>query len=261
MNLKIVPNELLANYKIHITNDLLEKFNQLKEAEISTTNFSFYTSVASVYSSKIEGEPIDLDSYIKHKRDRISFKPDYTQKIDDLYDAYSYAQLHSFSEPTLREAHKLLSKNLLPSNWQGMYRTQNMFVATDDGKIEYVAAPPGLVEAEMEKFHEDLEYLIKKPMEIEEVFFYASILHLVFVKIHPFTDGNGRTARLIEKWFLAEKLGEKAWFLSSEKMYYQNHQTYFTHLRKLGLEYEFLDYSKALPFLSMLPESLKTDSL
>lgn len=256
MNLKIIPNELLVDFKHLISEDLHKKFDQLKEAEISTTNFSFYTSVASVYSSKIEGEPIDLDSYIKHKRDGISFKPDYTQKIDDLYDAYSYAQQHALNESTIKEAHSLLSKNLLPSNWQGAYRTQNMYFTTDDGKIEYVAASPRSVEAEMEKFYNDLDILIKKSMKIEEVFFYASMLHLVFVKIHPFTDGNGRTARLIEKWFLAEKLGEKAWFLSSEKMYYQNHQTYYTHLRKLGLEYELLDYSMALPFLCMLPLAL-----
>ncbi|WP_315823448.1 hypothetical protein [Paraflavitalea speifideaquila] len=51
----------------------------------------FYTSVASVYSSKIEGESIELDSYIKHKRFHIEFQPDYTCKIDDLYLAYQFA--------------------------------------------------------------------------------------------------------------------------------------------------------------------------
>ncbi|MBL0098191.1 MAG: Fic family protein [Bacteroidetes bacterium] len=35
------------------------------------------------------------------------------------------------------------------------------------------------------------------------------MIHLVFVKIHPLNDGNGRSARLIEKWFLAQKLGKK----------------------------------------------------
>ncbi len=47
-----------------------------------------------MYSSKIEGETIELDSYIKHKRFGIPFKPDYTRKIDDLYTAYQYAKTH-----------------------------------------------------------------------------------------------------------------------------------------------------------------------
>ncbi|WP_220392957.1 Fic family protein [Chitinophaga lutea] len=35
------------------------------------------------------------------------------------------------------------------------------------------------------------------------------MIHLVFVKIHPRADGNGRSARLLEKWFLAVKLGKR----------------------------------------------------
>ncbi|WP_442794335.1 hypothetical protein [Pelobium manganitolerans] len=35
-----------------------------------------------------------------------------------------------------------------------------------------------------------------------------------------------------------------------------NHQTYYVNLRRLSLEYSQLDYSKALPFLLMLPNTL-----
>ena len=52
----------------------------------------------------------------------------------------------------------------------------------------------------------------------------------------------------------AEKLGEKAWFIQSEKMYCNQHQFHCTNLRLLGLEYEHLDYKKALPFILMLPK-------
>jgi Fic family protein len=81
----------------------------------------------------------------------------------------------------------------------------------------------------------------------------------VFVKIHPWNDGNGRTGRLLEKWFLAQKLGEKAWFVDSERHYYKHHQTYYNNLRALGLEYQELEYNKALPFLLMLPKSLSIE--
>ena len=93
-------------------------------------------------------------------------------------------------------------------------------------------------------------------MSIEEVFYYASMIHLVFVKIHPWNDGNGRSARIIEKWFLAEKLGPWAWFVQSEKTYYQQHQTCYHNIRALGLELEGLDYTQDLPFLWMLSGSL-----
>ena len=132
-----------------------------------------------------------------------------------------------------------------------------MYVTTPDGRIEYVAASPYLVKEEMDKFYHDLKILVTHEFNVQEVFFHASLLHLVFVKIHPWNDGNGRSARLIEKWFLAQKFGEKAWFVQSEKNYYQNHQTYYKNIRMLGLEYPELDYSKALPFLLMLPDSIE----
>jgi Fic family protein len=132
-----------------------------------------------------------------------------------------------------------------------------MFVVTDDGKIGYVAASPGEVSSEMAKFYDDLETLLHSELTFEEVFFFAAMLHLVFVKIHPLDDGNGRTARLLEKWFLAQKLDDKAWFIQSEKGYYDRHQLYYSNLRKLGIEYEHLDYSQALPFLMMLPLSIE----
>ncbi|MFD2201959.1 Fic family protein [Shivajiella indica] len=254
--LHIISNDLLSEYLKKVPKGLNHAFEALKDAEISTDSFSFYTSVSSVYSSKIEGEAIELDSYIKHKKFGIEFSPDYTRKIDDLYDAYSFAKVNELNNETIAQAHSLLSKNILTKNRQGKYRLQNMYVSTPDGRIEYVAASPFELEAEMEKFYTDLTLLLKTEMSIEEAFFYASMIHLVFVKIHPWNDGNGRSARLYEKWFLAEKLGYKAWFIQSEKMYYNQHQTYYSNIRLLGFEYPTLDYNKALPFLLMLPCSV-----
>lgn len=256
IDFQTIKTHLFPEY-LENTLDISEKFNGLKDAEISTGNFSFYTSVSSVFSSKIEGEDIDLDSFVKHKNFGIEFQPDYTKKIDDLYEAYQFAKSNRLNEENLLFAHQILTKNILTEHLQGKFRTSNMYVLTDAGQIEYVATNPFEVENEMAKFLSELKVLIKDNLEIEEVFFYASLIHLVFVKIHPMNDGNKRLGRLLEKWFIAEKLGEKTWFLQSEKMYYQNHHNYYQNIRKLGLEYDALDYSKALDFLLMLPKSLE----
>lgn len=256
ITLQLLPQRLLSSYKEVVATNLKQVFEQLHEAEISSDSFSFYTSVASVYSSKIEGEPIDLDSYIKHKKFGVAFQPDYTKKIDDLYAAYTFTKTHRLNEENVKQAHILLSKNLLQPHQQGVYRKENMFVIAPDGKIEYVAALPAILNNEMQKLFNDVQVLLNAAIHFEEVFYFASMLHLVFVKIHPWSDGNGRAARLLEKWFIAEKLGEKAWFIQSEKYYYHHHHTYYANIRTLGLEYEALNYNEALPFLLMLPESL-----
>ena len=254
--LQIIPTDLLKKYLQQVPKNVAAVFDGLKDAEISTNTFSFYTSVSSVFSSKIEGEDIELDSYIKHKKFGIEFLPDYTKKIDDLYNAYTFAKTAPLNKENIAEAHKLLSKHIVAKHQQGKIRIHNMYVSTSDGRIEYVAATPFEVLGEMEKFYADIEILLEQKLTISEVFFFAAMIHLVFVKIHPWNDGNGRSARLIEKWFLAQKLGDKAWFVQSEKNYYQQHQTYYKNIRLLGLEYPELDYAKALPFLLMLPNSI-----
>lgn len=247
---------MLDFYIEQVPKDLQAAFDALQEAEISTDTFSFYTSVASVFSSKIEGEDIELDSYIKHKAMGIEFRPDYTKKTDDLYNAYIFAKQNVLTPQNISKAHALLAVNFVEEQRLGKFRLHNMYVTTPDGKIEYVATSPYEVASEMQKLYNDIDTLLKTELNIEEVFYYAAFIHLVFVKIHPWNDGNGRNARLIEKWFIAQKIGDKAWFLQNEKMYYNHHSTYYKNIRLLGIEYPDLDYKKAMPFLLMLPSCL-----
>lgn len=259
ISLKIIPVDLLEQYKSTFDKTTRPSFEKLHDSELSIETFSFYTSVSAVFSSKIEDEDMELDSYIKHKRFGTKYQPGYTQKIDDLYDAYLFAQKNKLTAKTLEKAHAQLTKHILQKSQQGKFRTGNMFVVTRDGKIEYVAAAPDKVKAEMKKLYADIETLLSTDLSFEEVLFFASLLHLVFGKIHPFEDGNGRTSRLLEKWFLAGKLGAKAWFIQSERNYYDQHQTYYNNIRRLGLEYDEIKYSEALPFLQMLPQSIQAN--
>jgi len=126
-----------------------------------------------------------------------------------------------------------------------------MFVINSDVRIEYVAASPMMVKVELNKLFQDIDLLLRNKLNSYETFFYASQVHLVFVKIHPFQDGNGRTARLIEKWFLIEKIGRKATSVQLEKNYFKKLKDYYSNIRKVGLEYEDLDYSRSLDFLLM----------
>ncbi len=259
--LDIIPDmhSFFANdneHYVHSDDNILSYLEALKDSPLSIDTFSFYTSVSAVFSSKIEGEEIELDSYIKHKRFGAHFQADHTRKIDDLYDAYRFAQDNALNESNLLLAHAILTRHILQPSRQGKLRTSNMFVITHDGNIEYVAALPAKVPGELSLLFKDLDILMNAELAPNEIFYYASMLHLVFVKIHPFEDGNGRMARLLEKWFLAQKLGRQAWLMQSEKYYYTHHREYYNNIRALGLEYDTLNYYSAGNFLQMLPASL-----
>lgn len=251
MEFKILTSQLLDDFTKKVKESPLDKLNSVEKVELPVDYFQFYKSVSSVYSSKIEGENIDFDSYFKHKFLNVKFRPDYTRKADDLYAAYDFIDNHKLNLKNVQKAHSILSSKLLPKSQQGRIRTNPMFVINSDDKIEYVAAGPEIVKEEMDKLFEDINMLISSDLNPFEVFYYAALIHLVFVKIHPFQDGNGRTARLIEKWFLIEKIGQIATSVQLEKNYYNKIKDYYSNIRKLGLEYEDLDYCKSMDFLLM----------
>ncbi|MDP3741722.1 MAG: Fic family protein, partial [Candidatus Micrarchaeota archaeon] len=77
---------------------------------------------------------------------------------------------------------------------QGEYRDSEVGISGSNWK------PPSakLVESEMEKIFVQFKQLKKTLHPVE----LASWLHNKFVQVHPFTDGNGRTARLLMNWVL-----------------------------------------------------------
>jgi Fic family protein len=259
MKLEILKNDLIVSFKDFVKVSPMETLQKSERLDIPVDYFKFYNSVSSVYSSKIEGENIDFDSFFKHKFLNVKYKPDYTKKADDLFAAYEFIYQNNLTLQNLQKAHSILSSNLLPKSQQGLIRNNPMFVINSDDRIEYVAAEPGIVKSELEKLFNDIELLLKADLNDFDTFYFASYIHLVFVKIHPFQDGNGRTARLLEKWFLIEKLGEKATSVQLEKNYYKNLDSYYKNIKKLGVEYDKLDYSQSLDFLLMTITGLNNE--
>ncbi|TNE36429.1 Fic family protein, partial [bacterium] len=218
-------------------------------------DLGYRIQASAVFSSNIEGNSIDLNSYMNSqlaKRKLKSVKE--IKEIDDLVTAYQFAKSNMLNQDNFLKAHKLLSQNLLIQGKQGKYRNEKLGVFDTDGLV-YWAVEPEFVKAKMSEFFDDISNILLTDMPLEEVFYHASFIHLIFVHIHPFSDGNGRAARLLEKWFLAQKIGEIAWGIQSEK-YYKEHQSEYYDNINLGVNYYELDYDRCIPFLLMLVSSM-----
>lgn len=253
--MKLSDKICFAEYHEKIGNQIKNRIEDFS-FQNSEVDFGYQTQVSAVFSSNIEGNSIDLNSFMNYKLSQQKFKPGKELKeIEDLINAYEFAQNNLLNEKNFLKTHHILSEELLIKSLRGNYRNDKVGVFGTEGLV-YLAIEPEFLKETMHLFFEEINELLSKDISTEEVFYYASIIHLRFVHIHPFRDGNGRSARLLEKWFLTKKLGKEFWKLNSEK-YYKEHQSEYYKNISIGFDYYALDYSKALPFLEMLPKSLE----
>ena len=256
--MRITDRKYLSQFVESIDLDVEELFD-LYSSRQKDVKLDFRVKTSAVYSANIEGNSVDINSYMNSEVSRESFKPrKEIEEISDLVKAYELAINNGLNEQNLLEAHRLLSGTILIKGKRGRYRTDRMGVYDNSGLV-YLAVEPEKVAQETSVFFEDIQQLLKEELNIQEVFYHASLIHLKFAQIHPFWDGNGRASRLLEKWFLAEKLGSKAWKIESEYFYKDNISLYYKNIN-LGMDYYSLDYDNSIPFLEMLVHSLKVDS-
>ena len=254
LKMEILTEAYLSGYKKKYGKKLTGYFKKFDKGSDSN-NFEYYLESSAVYSSNIEGNTIDLNSFMNSKFLRIKKSNKEHKEIVDLIEAYKFAERNTLNEKNFLKAHGILSKHILIRSKQGIYREEKIGVF-DAGGLVYLAVEPEYVKSEIKKLFNDIKYLKQSELSIEEIFYYASMIHLILAHIHPFMDGNGRAARLAEKWFLSVKLGKIMWEIKSEKYYFENRSKYYQNIN-MGSDYYVLNYRKCFPFLEMLIKSLK----
>ena len=232
--MRVVEKKYLSEYLRTVGKkipELIEKFDFSEKYG----DFDYLTKASAVYSSNIEGNSIDLNSFMNYELNKEKFKQGKEIKeIENLIEAYKFAQKNELNESNFLLTHKIFSETLLIKSKRGKYRIEKVGVFGKSG-LTYLAVEPEFVEKKMKELFSDISTLLQENLSIPEVFYFASLLHLIFVHIHPFRDGNGRAARLIEKWFITEKLGKKYWKIPSEEYYKTNQAKYYEALN-LGVK-------------------------
>lgn len=253
----LIKSSYLTAYKGKLSVPVVKLYNVLRKQKTDPEMLSNAIDCASVYSSMIEGNNVDLSEFHDYRVSKIKSENKSFSEIEDLIKAYHFAESSELNEVTFMKVHSLLSKTLIPdSKYRGKIRDRAIFTI-GPGENLYSGAPVETLKDETRKLFHDISILLERRMSLTEVFYYASFIHLVLLKIHPFADGNSRSARLLEKWFIALKTGKQAWYLPSEKLYHTRHKSYYRN-RMIGVDYNNLNYKLCLPFLLMLPSALTT---
>lgn len=100
------------------------------------------------------------------------------------------------------DLHAIMTSKTEAQRCAGDFRKKEVFVTDHlDGEIAHI--PPDF--NEVEPMMKDLCNFINDDNEFIHPIIKASILHFMIGYIHPFLDGNGRTARALFYWFLIKK--------------------------------------------------------
>ena len=252
--LKLLKQDYFNKYKKLLTVDVETAIATLRNQPQSVDDFKFYIANSAVHSSNIEGNTVSFDTYLKSSVFNLHLKTKEIKEIEELIAAYQFARENELTLDNILKAHEILTQSILIKKERGKIRTVKVGVRSE-GRLIYLAIEPEFIKQELEKLFVDISVLLKSKLTTAEIFYYAAYIHLVFVNIHPFVDGNGRATRLIEKWFLAKMLGENAWCITSEKNYWDNRPTYYKNLQ-IGVNYYEVKYEKSITFLLMLPNAL-----
>ena len=254
LELSILKQDYFNDYKSHLKVDIESAFATINNKAQSLEDFKFYLANSAVHSSNIEGNTVNFDTYLKSSEFNLHLRTKEIKEIEELIAAYQFARENDLTLKNILKAHEILTQSILVKRERGKIRKVKVGIRSD-GRLIYLAVEPEFIKQELEKLFSDISILLKTKLSTTKVFYYAALIHLVFVNIHPFVDGNGRATRLIEKWFLAKKLGENAWCITSEKNYWDNRTSYYKNL-ELGVNYYEVKYEKSIPFLLMLPNAL-----
>lgn len=148
--------------------------------------------IKSIHSSlKIEANSLSLGQV----RDIIDGKtvlgePKEIQEVKNAFVAYErFSEIEPYSIESLKQFHGIMTQYLVPDSGEFRHGEEGVFSGE---KCIFMAPPAKLISQLMD----ELFMWMKEAEQTVHPLILSSVFHYEFVFIHPFSDGNGRMARL-----------------------------------------------------------------
>ena len=233
-----------------ITNVMLDRISSIMKKIGKLDNYKYLNSmpvlrrnnrIKSIHSSlAIEANSLSFDQVKDIIDGRVVVGPkNEIQEVQNAYNAYlKINEVDPFSINDLKKMHGLLT--YLTVQDSGNFRKGGEGVFDEDGNCIFVCPPPEQVDGLMSQ----LFNWMKAKKDVIQPLLLSSIFHYEFVFIHPFRDGNGRTARLWQNVILSnwEPLFEYVPIESEIKKYQEDYYKAIQNCNIKGDSTEFIEF-------------------
>lgn len=143
------------------------------------------------------------------------------------------ADFSPYTMDILLEVHRLTTRKIVPDDEQGNLRKVQVIIRNKaNGEIVFRPPPVPAVPIQLNEF---LEWLNSKDGRDHHAVIRAGITHWELARIHPFTEGNGRTARAMALLVLFQEGYDVKRFFSIEQFFDQNPRDYYDALSEVGM--------------------------
>jgi len=189
-------------------------------------------------STAIEGNPLSLDEVIKLAEGREIMvrrkdKQEVLNYIEALEKIPDFAKLTPFVKQNILDIHKIVTKKTLENpKDEGVFRDRQVVVGSKrTGEIIFTPPPTNQVPKLIDKF---LDWFNSEQTKEIDPVIEAGIVHYEIVRIHPFVDGNGRTARVLATMTLYKRGFDAKRFFALDDYYDQHRPNYYSVLRNVN---------------------------
>lgn len=188
-------------------------------------------------STSIEGNPLSFEevSDLAAGRDVMARRKDkqevlnYLKSLEKIPD---FAEKAPLAVDDFRDIHKIITKDTLEtSRDEGVFRNRQVFVGNRiTGEVVFMPPPTEQVSRLVAEF---LEWFNSQEVDEIDPVIEAGITHYEIVRIHPFVDGNGRTARMMATLALFKRGFDTKRFFALDDYYDQDRRSYYKALKSV----------------------------
>ena len=203
-------------------------------------------------STAIEGNPLTLEEVSQLARGRKvtaarKAKQEVLNYLNVLENIEKYQEQGKITEKIILKLHKDVTRETLDNpEHEGRYRELQVYVGNRiTGNVVFM---PPLPEEVPELMREFIEWINSNDSYNLDPVIVAGLSHYEFVRIHPFVDGNGRTARALATLILNQQDFDIKKFFTLDDYYDSDRAAYYNALK--SVDRKTLDLTQWLEYFT-----------
>lgn len=221
--------------------------NLLDHLEYTNCEFDNYMNKLSEYD---EEYIINYWIYLLYRELKSNQKIEYLSfDVKTLVSKDIFFDTLNINNKRIFELHNFVTENELEPTFK--YRTSEVNISKFDNLGNEEIFYRGALAKDVNRFMNDFINLYKHngtSLVFSNPFLVSSLIHLIFLRIHPFTDGNGRTSRILHNIKFTESINKlyntrlKISPLNLSESIYLNKITYVNKIDNIYFDLEHDNY-------------------